>query len=101
MTDKIPYIIYNSNGEKTMQAFDFINDDKLAGLPAALRERMQQTQQARIDAGYTAKNGVTYRTAEKKDFINAVCDWQEAGKPAAQRAALKAREAELREKGLF
>lgn len=85
----------------TTQAFDFVNDDKLACLPLALRQRMQNVQQARIDAGCTAKNGMTYRTVEKKEFIDDLCDWHEAGKPADQLPALKAREAKLRADGLY
>lgn len=82
-------------------SFDFVNDEKLAGLPLALRQRMQSTQQARIDAGFTASNGVTYRTMEKKLFIDDVMAWQAAGKPAAGKKALQAREAALRAEGKF
>lgn len=85
----------------TTQAHDFINDPSLAALPAALRGRMQSVQQTRIDAGHTASNGMTYRTIEKKTFIDDLCAWHEAGKPADKLEALKAREADLREKGLF
>lgn len=85
----------------TATSFDYVNDDKLAGLPLALRQRMVATQQARIDAGFTASNGVTYRTMEKKVFIDDLIAWQNAGKSAKGKKALQAREADLREKGLF
>jgi hypothetical protein len=79
-----------------MTAFDFANDPGLACLPAALRQRMGEVQRARIDSGNTARNGVTYRTAEKRRWVDDLMDWQDAGSPAAGRRALQARERELR-----
>lgn len=84
-----------------MTAFDFANDPKLACLPAALRGRMQATQQARVDAGHTAKNGMTYRTLEKKQWVDDLIDWQAAGKPTAGKRALQVREKSLRAEGKF
>ena len=53
-------------------AFDFINDEKLNNtLPLALRQRMQKVQEARISAGLTAKDGITYATEERRDAVNA------------------------------
>lgn len=62
---------------------------------------MGALQQARIDAGHTAKNGMTYRTLEKKQWVDDLIDWQAAGRPAAGKRALQAREARLRAGGLF
>jgi hypothetical protein len=84
-----------------MAAFDFVGDDKLACLPLALRQRMASVQQARMDAGHTARNGVTYRTREKREFVDAVLDWHDAGKPRATLRDLRAHEARLRVGGLF
>lgn len=84
-----------------MTTFDYVGDDKLACLPLALRQRMASVQQARIDAGHTARNGVTYRTAEKRAFVDAVLDWHDAGKPCATLPELRAQEARLRAAGLF
>jgi Arc/MetJ family transcription regulator len=84
-----------------MTAYDYAGDDKLACLPLALRQRMASVQQARIDAGHTARNGVTYRTAEKRAFVDAILDWHDAGKPEGALSALRAREADLRAAGLF
>lgn len=83
-----------------MAAFDFANDPELACLPTAMRDRMGAVQKARIDANHTAKNGVTYRTLEKKQWVDDLVDWHDAGKPAAGKSALRAREARLREEGL-
>ena len=55
-------------------AFDYVNDDKLQGLPMALRQRMVALQQSRMDAGLTAKNGMTYKTAAERDAVNARMD---------------------------
>jgi hypothetical protein len=85
----------------TTQSYDYVNDEKLAGLPRALRQRMAQVQQERIDAGHTAKNGVTYGTLEKKEWIDDLIDWQASGRSAAGRRALEAREAALRSAGKF
>jgi hypothetical protein len=52
-------------------AFDFENDEKLACLPLVLRQRMQATQEARIAAGLTANNGMTYKDAATRDKVNA------------------------------
>jgi hypothetical protein len=57
-----------------MKAFDYVTDPKLACLPLALRERMTQVQQARIDAGFTANNGMTYKDAETRDKVNAAME---------------------------
>lgn len=84
-----------------MTTFDYVGDDKLACLPLALRQRMASVQQARIDAGHTARNGVTYRTAEKRAFVDAVLDWHDAGKPRDTLPELRAQEARLRAEGLF
>jgi hypothetical protein len=84
-----------------MAAFDFVNDPTLACLPAALRDRMATTQQARIDAGHTARNGVTHRTLEKKQWVDDLLDWHDAGRPAAGKRALRAREKALRAVGKF
>jgi hypothetical protein len=84
-----------------MAAFDYVGDDKLACLPLAIRQRMASVQQARIDAGHTARNGVTYRTADKRAFVDAVLDWHDAGKPRDGLRALRTREAQLRAAGLF
>lgn len=84
-----------------MTAFDYANDPKLACLPAALRDRMGAVQQARIDAGHTARNGVTYRTLEKKQWVDDLIDWQAAGRPAASKRDLQARERVLRASGQF
>jgi hypothetical protein len=84
-----------------MAVFDYVGDEKLACLPLALRLRMASVQQARIDAGHTARNGVTYRTAEKRAFVDAILDWHDAGRPREGLTALRAREAELRAGGLF
>jgi Arc/MetJ family transcription regulator len=84
-----------------MTTFDYVGDEKLACLPLALRQRMASVQQARIDAGHTARNGVTYRTREKREFVDAVLDWHDAGKPGATLRDLRAREARLRAEGLF
>lgn len=84
-----------------MAAFDYVGDDRLACLPLALRRRMASVQQARIDAGHTARNGVTYRTAEKRAFVDAILDLHDAGKPDDGLPALRAREADLRAAGLF
>lgn len=54
----------------TKTAYDYVSDPTLACLPLALRERMQTVQQARIDAGFTAKNGMTYESAERRDLAN-------------------------------
>lgn len=83
------------------QAFDYASDPKLACLPLALRQRMTSVQQARIDAGHTASNGVTYRTIEKKQWVDDLIVWQQSGRSAEGRATLEAREATLREGGLF
>ena len=84
-----------------MTAFDFVNDPTLACLPAGLRDRMQNVQQARIDAGHTARNGVTHRTLEKKQWADDLLDWHDADKPAAGKRALQAREKSLRAAGKF
>lgn len=83
------------------QAFDYTADDKLASLPMALRQRMTDIQQARIDAGHTAANGITYRTIERKNFADDVAAWHKAGKPADGLAILKRRESALRKEGKF
>lgn len=85
----------------TAQSFDYVADPKLACLPLALRQRMVSVQQSRIDAGHTASNGVTYRTLEKKQWVDDLITWQQSGRSAEGRAALEAREADLRERGLF
>jgi Arc/MetJ family transcription regulator len=82
-------------------SYDYAGDETLACLPLALRQRMVAVQQARIDAGHTARNGVTYRTREKREFVDAVLDWHDAGKPRDGLTALRAREACLRDGGLF
>lgn len=51
---------------RAVAAFDYVGDERLACLPLALRQRMSSAQQARVDAGHTAHNGVTYRKAEKR-----------------------------------
>lgn len=84
-----------------MAAFDFVDDPTLASLPACLRNRMQAVQQARIDAGHTARNGVTHRTLEKKQWADDLLDWHDAGGPSAGKRALQARERELRAAGKF
>lgn len=84
-----------------MAAFDFVNDPTLACLPTALRNRMQAVQQARIDAGHTARNGVTHRTLEKKQWVDDLIDWHDAGKPADGRRALQVREKALRASGKY
>jgi hypothetical protein len=84
-----------------MAPFDYVGDDRLACLPLALRQRMASVQQARIDAGHTARNGVTYRTLEKLKFVDAILDWHDAGKPRDGLPTLQAREAQLRAAGLF
>lgn len=84
-----------------MAAFDYVGDEKLSSLPLALRQRIASVQQARIDAGHTARNGVIYRTVEKRRFVDAVLDWHDAGKPRDRLPALRAREARLRAAGLF
>lgn len=85
----------------TTQAFDYVADPKLACLPLALRQRMVSVQQSRIDAGHTASNGVTYRTLEKKQWIDDLIAWQQSGRSADGRTALEAREETLRAEGLF
>lgn len=58
-----------------MKSFDFVNDASLsAALPLALRQRMVAIQQARIDAGFTSKNGMTYKSAERRDKADAAFD---------------------------
>ena len=84
-----------------MATFDFISDPKLACLSDALRDRMQAVQEARVAAGHTAKNGITYRTLEKKQWVDDLLDWHDAGKPAAGKMALQARENALRSDGKF
>jgi Arc/MetJ family transcription regulator len=84
-----------------MAAYDYVGDERLACLPLALLQRMASVQQARIDAGHTARNGVTYRTAEKRAFVDAILDWHDAGRPEDGLPALRAREAELRAAGVF
>lgn len=78
--------------------FGFTNDPKL---PAALRQRMQATQDARIAAGCTARDGTTYRTPERRAFADDLDTWKAAGKPEQGKADLMAREAELRAAGKF
>lgn len=85
----------------TTQSYDYVNDDKLAGLPLALRQRMVAVQQSRIDAGHTAGNGVTYRTLEKREWVDDLIAWQQSGRSPEGRHALEAREADLRARGLF
>ena len=85
----------------TTKSYDYVSDPKLSGLPLALRQRMVAVQQARIDAGHTASNGVTYRTLEKKQWIDDLIAWQQSGRSAEGRTALETREADLRERGLF
>jgi hypothetical protein len=58
----------------TAMAFDYVNDDKLSALPLALRQRMANVQQSRMDAGFTAKNGMTYKNAADRDSVNAAID---------------------------
>lgn len=85
----------------TIQSFDYVTDPKLASLPLALRQRMTQTQQAQIDAGCTTKSGVTYRTVEKREWIDDLIDWQQSGRSPEGRRVLEAREADLRAHGQF
>lgn len=56
------------------KSFDYASDPKLDCLPAALRLRMVAVQQFRIDAGFTAKNGMTYGNAIDRDKANAAFD---------------------------
>ena len=58
---------------------DYTADHKLDCLPMALRQRMVATQQARIDAGFTAKNGMTHKDAAGRDVASAAFDSRAKG----------------------
>lgn len=81
--------------------FDFVNDDKLQGVPLGLRMRMQMVQEERIKGGHTSKDGLTYRTLEKKQLMDDVYDWKTEGGSIDQLESLKLREKSLRKLGKF
>lgn len=64
-------------------------------------EAMIAAAKAKRDPRCTDRNGNTWRTPEKAEFINDMLDWHAAGKPAEQMPALKAREAALRAADLY
>lgn len=81
--------------------FDFVNDDKLQSIPLGLRMRMQMVQEERIKGGHTSKDGLTYRTLEKKRLMDDVYDWRTNGGSVDELQSLKSREKSLRKLGKF
>lgn len=84
-----------------MTTFNFIDDARLIALPIALREKMQAVQQQRINEGLTSLDGATYRTAEKRAFMDEVYNWKREGRCADKLKELKVTESNLRNAGLL